>query len=126
MLLQNIALSRSPTCVLLGVMIAGLATSLTSAQANILANPPAAKKKFVKPTDLPAGLPVLEAPRLWGDTFLPKSRPPAPTVLAVPLAGLKDDERIALTCLQGLLAREQPRLWLNRDALLRPSWIGKE
>lgn len=65
--------------------------------------------------DLPSGLPVLQAPRQWGDTFLPKSNLPASVVLAVPLAGLKNDERIAITCLQGLLARQQPRLWLIRN-----------
>jgi hypothetical protein len=67
------------------------------------------------PTELPAGLPALEAPRNWGDTFLPKSKPPAREVLSVSLAGLKTDERIAVTCLQGLLAREQPRIWLVRN-----------
>ena len=74
-----------------------------------------AKKKFVKATDLPASLPVLEAPRNWGDTFLPKSKAPARTVLAIPLEGFKKDERVAVCCLQGLLAREQPRVWLIRN-----------
>ena len=65
--------------------------------------PPAPKKNVVQPDELPSGLPVVEMPRNWGDTFLPKSKPPAREVLSVPLAGLKTDERIALTCLQGLL-----------------------
>lgn len=54
------------------------------------------------------------APRVWGDSYVPKSPPPARHQLVVPLHGLNADERIALTCLQGLLAREQPRLWLLR------------
>lgn len=58
--------------------------------------------------------PAAESPRSWGDSFLPKSAPPAPLVLSAPLAGLSRDERLALSCLQGLLAREQPRLWLLR------------
>ncbi|MEI7730907.1 MAG: GxGYxYP domain-containing protein [Verrucomicrobiota bacterium] len=77
--------------------------------------PTKAKSKPVRPTDLPAGLTVKEAPRNWGDTFLPKSKPPAREALAVSLNGLKSDERVALTCLQGLVAREQPRLWLIRN-----------
>lgn len=36
-------------------------------------------------------------------------------MLAIPVEGLGADERIALTCLQGLLARQQPRLWLIRQ-----------
>jgi hypothetical protein len=64
---------------------------------------PAQKNTVVQPADLPADLAVLDVPRNWGDTFLPKSKPPAREVLSVPLAGLKTDERIALTCLQGLL-----------------------
>ena len=66
------------------------------------------------PEALPANLPFSSPSRAWGDTFLPKSRPPARHVLAVPLDGLRNDERIAVTCLQALLAREQPRLWLVR------------
>lgn len=54
-------------------------------------------------------------PRNWGDTFLPKSKPPARQVLSVSLQDLPPGERIALTCLQGLLARQQPRLWLIRN-----------
>lgn len=65
-------------------------------------------------SDLPAGLTVAESPRAWGDTFLPKSPPPARVMRTVSLNGLKQDERVALTCLQGLLARKEPRLWLVR------------
>ena len=84
---------------------------------------PAPKRNVVQPDELPSGLPVVEASRNWRDTFLPKSKPPAREVLSASLAGLKTDERIAVTCLQGLLAREQPRLWLvrNHDD---PFWMG--
>lgn len=89
---------------LLGILVIGVASCLQAA-------PPG-----VKAPHFPSGLPVLEAPRGWGeDTFLPKSKTPARTVLAVPLEGLSKDERIAVCCLQGLLARDQPRIWLVRD-----------
>ncbi len=55
-------------------------------------------------------------PRAWGDSYVPKSPPPARHVYAVRLQGLRADERVALTCLQGLLARRQPRIWLIRTA----------
>ncbi len=83
--------------------------------AMLLAAGPGAPPETAKPADFPSQLPVLETPRQWGDTFLPKSNTPAQVVQVVPLAGLKNDERIALGCLQGLLAREQPRLWLVRS-----------
>jgi hypothetical protein len=54
----------------------------------------------------------LDAPRPWGDTFLPKSAPPARQLLVVPLADLKPEERIALGCLQALCSRRRPHLWL--------------
>ena len=101
--------SRYATILLFGCL------SLASAAEPAGQPTPAQKKDSLPLADLPAGLPVVEAPRNWGDTFLPKSKPPAREVLSVPLAGLKTDERIAVTCLQGLLAREQPRLWLIRN-----------
>jgi len=55
-------------------------------------------------------------PRPWGDSYLPKSKAPARHVYAVRLHGLKTDERLALTCLQGLIAREQPGIWLLRNS----------
>ena len=64
---------------------------------------------------LPLALVAKELPRPWVDTYLPKSPPPARHICVVPLRGLSADERVALTCLQGLLAREQPRLWLLRS-----------
>jgi arylsulfatase A-like enzyme len=62
-------------------------------------------------------------PRSWGDTFVPKSPPPARTIQAVSLHGLSADERIALTCLQGLLARKQPRLFLIQNAAKDQFWM---
>lgn len=44
----------------------------------------------------------------WGDTFLPKSKPPARRLLLVEGAGLKAEERVALACLQGLTSRQRP------------------
>jgi hypothetical protein len=52
-------------------------------------------------------------PRPWGDTFLPKSKEPAKHILAVDLDTLRDDERIALACLQGLTSRKRPEIWLS-------------
>jgi hypothetical protein len=62
-----------------------------------------------------ADLAAEQRPRNWGDTFLPKSAPPVRVMSAVLLATLPADERIAVTCLQALLAREQPRLFLIRN-----------
>ena len=53
--------------------------------------------------------------RPWGDTFLPVSPAPASRLLVVNLHGLRADERVALTCLQGLTSRAQPTLWLLRN-----------
>ncbi|MGD0651070.1 MAG: GxGYxYP domain-containing protein [Verrucomicrobiia bacterium] len=75
----------------------------------------AALDKIPKPEPLPANLPFAVTPRPWGDTYLPKSKPPARRLLAVNVQRLKPEERIALTCLQGLTSREQPRIWLRRD-----------
>ena len=77
-----------------------------------------------KPTD-PAAAPVKASlrERSWGDTFVPKSPPPARTIQTVSLHGLSKDERIAVTCLQGLLARKQPQLFLVRDAAEDQFWM---
>lgn len=100
--------------IILGI-VAAFILAVTILHAAEKSTPAAVKKKTIKPTDLPTGLAVIEKQRNWGETFLPKSKPPAKQVLAVSLSGLKPDERVALTCLQGLLAREQPRLWLIRN-----------
>ena len=68
------------------------------------------------PVPLPAGLAYRETPRPWGDTFLPKSKAPARHLFAVQFDKLSPAERIAVTCLQGLTSREQPRIWLLRNA----------
>ena len=65
-----------------------------------------------QPKALPDALEIVNEPRPWGDTFFPKSKPPARTLLVVDVRGRSPWERLALTCLQALTAREQPRLWL--------------
>lgn len=62
-------------------------------------------------------------PRSWGDTFLPKSAAPARVPWKVALSGLPAEERIAVTCLQALLAREQPRLFLVRHEAEDAFWM---
>lgn len=64
--------------------------------------------------DAPRPLAMIDRPRVWGESFVPKSKPPSRTMFAVSLAGLSADERIALTCLQGLVARERPQIFLIR------------
>jgi hypothetical protein len=64
--------------------------------------------------ELPRNLFYAEEQRPWGESFLPKGKPPARNLLVVDTCGLAIDERVALTCLQGLIAREQPRVWLIR------------
>src|SRR5215475_12661404 len=56
-------------------------------------------------------------PRPWGDTFVPKSKPPARRLLAVDVKEFTPEERIAVTCLQGLTSREEPRIWIGREGL---------
>ena len=65
-----------------------------------------------KPEPLPDRLEIVQEPRPWGETFFPKSRPPARELLAVDCRRLGRWERLALTCLQGLTSRQRPRLWL--------------
>lgn len=77
-----------------------------------------------KPDAAPAAtLTALFRARSWGDTFLPKSAPPARVPSKVALAGLPTDERIAVTCLQALLAREQPRMFLVRHEPEDAFWM---
>jgi len=56
-----------------------------------------------------------EASRSWGDTFLPKSPTPARQIQVVHVYRLSADERIAITCLQSLVAREKPSIFLLRS-----------
>lgn len=65
-----------------------------------------------KPAPLPDQIDIVDEPRPWGDTFFPKSKPPARELLVVDVRRLGAWERLALTCLQGLTARQRPVLWL--------------
>jgi len=67
-----------------------------------------------KPEPLPGNLPFVVTPRPWGDTYLPKSKPPARHLLVVNVERLSSEERVAITCLQGLTSRDQPRIWILR------------
>jgi hypothetical protein len=68
-----------------------------------------------KPEPMPGNLSYVVTPRPWGDTYLPKSKPPARHLLVVNVEPLTSVERIAITCLQGLTSRDQPRIWLRQD-----------
>jgi hypothetical protein len=57
------------------------------------------------------------SPRPWGDSFVPKSKPPARRLLAIDVKEFTPEERIAVTCLQGLTSREEPRTWIGREGL---------
>jgi len=67
---------------------------------------------------------VRSAERPWGDSFVPRSSKPADIIRVVSLQGLDADERVALCCLQGLLARTRPQLWLERDAQIDSFWLN--
>jgi len=69
-----------------------------------------------KPKPLPGDLPFAVTPRNWGDTYLPKSKPPARQIIVVNVEPLSTDERLALTCLQGFTSREQPCIWIQRGS----------
>ncbi|HEY3282667.1 MAG TPA: GxGYxYP domain-containing protein, partial [Armatimonadota bacterium] len=75
----------------------------------------AALDRVPKPGPLPANLPILAGKRSWGDTFMPKSNPPARRLLVVDTQKMKPEERVALACLQGLTSRKQPVIWLVTD-----------
>ena len=72
-------------------------------------------QRIPRPAGLPDHLVFRPGRRPWGNTFLPKSAPPAKNLLAVDVRPLPDDVRIALTCLQGLTSRKQPSIWLIRS-----------
>ncbi len=65
-----------------------------------------------KPPPLPDQIEIVDEPRPWGDTFFPKSKPPARELLVVDVRPLSPWEKLALTCLQGLTARKRPVIWL--------------
>lgn len=79
---------------------------------DVFASKLAALDRKPLPGPLPGGLTAVESPRPWGDSFVPKSKAPARELTAVSLHKLNDDARIALTCLQGLTCRTEPRIWL--------------
>jgi len=100
--MKTIASCNSSLALGMAILLAGMPAAVDAANGN------------PKPKSLPADLPFAVTPRPWGDTFLPKSKPPARQLLVVDVARLNPDERIAVTCLQGLTSREQPRLWIRR------------
>ena len=112
-------LSGVPRCfttrlqVVLHAAVAVVAVALVSG--------PPRSKAAEAPENVPLNA-VLER-RSWGDTFMPTSPPPARRMQAVSLHGLPAEERIAVTCLQGLLARRQPRLFLVRNAAEDRFWM---
>lgn len=63
--------------------------------------------------------------RPWGDSFVPRSPKPADIIEVVSLDGRSTDERIALCCLQGLVARKKPQLWLERSAKVDTFWLDR-
>lgn len=48
-------------------------------------------------------------------TWLPKSNKPADVLTVVDYTDLREDEKLAVTCLQGLTSRKQPVIWLIVD-----------
>lgn len=64
------------------------------------------------PGPFPEGLSGEQSPMPWGATFVPKSSPPARELSVVELGRLSPQERIAVTCLQGLQCRTEPHIWL--------------
>jgi hypothetical protein len=89
---------------------------------SVLAAPPAAKEESSPRLEVPHGLPYVATPRPWGDTYLPKSKPPARQLLTVDIEPLTPEERTTVACLQGLTSREQPRIWLLSEDLDR-QWL---
>jgi hypothetical protein len=61
----------------------------------------------------PSGLVYEAGPRPWGDTYLPKSKPPARRLIVVDARKCEPNERIALWSLQALVSRTRPRFWVS-------------
>jgi len=76
-------------------------------------------------TETTATEPSLREERPWGDSFVPRSPKPADTIQVVSLEGRSAAERIALCCLQGLVARTSPQLWLERDTEVDAFWLDR-
>ncbi len=68
--------------------------------------------KKVIPDPLARGIEIVSGKRSWGDTFLPRTERIADEVLVVDVRRLGRSERIALSCLQGLTARDAGNIWL--------------
>jgi hypothetical protein len=64
----------------------------------------------------PSGLAYKPERRPWGDTYLPKSKPPARRLLVVDARKCKRAEKIALWSLQALVSRTRPRFWISLGA----------
>ncbi|XHR27161.1 MAG: GxGYxYP domain-containing protein [Chthoniobacteraceae bacterium] len=53
---------------------------------------------------------------MWKESFLPRSKAPAPKLEVVDFSKLKPEEHKAMFCLQALTSRGQPCLWLINHA----------
>lgn len=69
------------------------------------------------PAPIPSDVPHKDIPRPWGQTFLPKSKPPRRNLVAIDFRGLNAVEKVAVCCLQGLTSREDPHMWMLRQPL---------
>lgn len=92
---------------------------VTAVDHTVAATPIPAGTKERDLGNLPGGLTYQATPRPWGDTYLPKSAPPARQLQFVDVSQRKSAERIALACLQGLTSRKQPCIWLNASPIDR-------
>lgn len=72
-----------------------------------------------------AAEPTSAPQRPWGDSFVPRSPKPTETIQVVSLEGRSAEERIALCCLQGLIARSHPQLWLERNPETDAFWLDR-
>ena len=59
-----------------------------------------------------ANLEIVDTPRPWGDSFYPKSKPPARQLTVVDARPVGLYEKVALMSLQALTSRDEPRIWL--------------
>lgn len=96
--------------ILIGLLVVGCGQSKKAAEAGAAAEVQAA--------------PETKTARPWGNSFVPRSHKPADIIRQVSLVGRTKDERIALCCLQGLVARTRPQLWLERDTNIDSFWLN--
>jgi GxGYxYP putative glycoside hydrolase C-terminal domain/GxGYxYP_N second domain len=64
------------------------------------------------------------SPRPWGDTFVPRSNPTQGTLWVVDTRELGQEKAIALGCLQGLISRESPDIWLTTTSF-QDTWLKR-